>query len=206
MQSILCDSTSQSHLLVHSHAIGIPKFHELCSKHLLTFGRTMFLNKDLAKLVRQYTEVECTSDCVSVMSPFVLGDDLRQVLSATVPNLPSLITPAMLSNAIAYALPGLRDLTMRTGRYLSRQLSETRSVPVLYLNNYAVSTYRLATRSGPHDASHLTSFHVAITFVPGITRAGTSRRRFITCIDRLVVVQTTGVKHRSFDCWRQPTG
>jgi hypothetical protein len=93
------------------------------------------------------------------MTPFVLGDDLREVLSATVPNLPSLITPAMFSNAIAYALPGLRDLTMKSGRYLSRQLSETRSIPVPVFERLR----SLHLTAWPQDQVH-TMHHISLLF------------------------------------------
>lgn len=83
-----------------------------CPKHLDLFGRTVFANERLARLVKIYQEYKGTSRFVPPMPPFRFDENLRENVSKEVGTLPSPRTPGDLSVAIAIALPNLQRLLL----------------------------------------------------------------------------------------------
>jgi hypothetical protein len=122
----------------HFHSIITPmlyrKFDDCCAKHLKLFGRTVLSNEDRAELVKHY---EGRRDalmfdspeigCPMVWNDFVLDQDLVEAVTKRLPNLPTSMTRATFSHALASTLPRLHRLDVTNcGNQLIRHLADSR--------------------------------------------------------------------------------
>jgi hypothetical protein len=98
------------------------KIEDCCARHLQLFGRTVLSNKDCTELIKHYEGrrddlvFNSTKDgCPMVWSTFALDQALEKAVVERLPHLPTPVTRADFSYALACILPRLQQLDLRNG-------------------------------------------------------------------------------------------